>query len=138
MDFSFTDRDVGWCCAQWKIAFNLNCEFRNVISSNYQRNGHMDQMKIWRIVISAGTTFVIIGGGAMGVALISAEGRPISKTAITAALLTGLIASAKELRSMMALPPLTNGSSDSLNRLLSNPPLVQGPEKVHDENEKHE
>lgn len=98
----------------------------------------MDPMRIWQIIISAVTTFVIIGGGAMGVALIAAEGKPLSKTAITAALLTGLIAAAKELRSMMALPPLTNGSSDSLNRLLKTPPLVQGPEKVQNENEKHE
>lgn len=98
----------------------------------------MERMNIWRIIISAGTTFIIIGAGAMGVAIVASDGKPLSKTAITAALLTGVVAGAKEVRSMMALPPLTNGSSESLNRLLTVEPPKAGTDKGQNETEKHE
>lgn len=96
----------------------------------------MDTMRVWRIIISAGTTFVIIGCGSLGVALISSEGRPLSKTAIAASLLTAAVAAAKDVRSLLCLPPLTNGSADALNALLKNDPLLQAVQKARVENGK--
>lgn len=95
-------------------------------------------MRIWRLLVSATTTFVITGGGALVVALISSGGKMPNTVAIIASVLTGLMAAAKDTRSLMALPPVSNGNADALNKLLSTPP-TQGPiAKAQNETEKHE
>lgn len=99
----------------------------------------MEQMRVWRILISASTTFVITGGGAFVVALITSGGKMPGTAAMIASVLTGLMAAAKDTRSLMALPPVTNGNADALNKLLSTPPPNQGPQqKAQNETERHE
>lgn len=75
-------------------------------------------MKVFTILLSALTTFVIIGGGSLGAVLVALAGRPISDAAIWVCVITGLTAAAKDVRSTMALPPLSNGNYDAIKRFM--------------------
>lgn len=63
------------------------------------------------ILLSFFTAFLIAGGGALGIAAIGGEP---SKWQIISALVLGLISGAKDVRSLLKLPPLAdNGDAAS-------------------------
>ena len=75
-------------------------------------------MKAFQIIISAITTFFIVGGGSMGAVLVALAGQPLNRSAIAVCILTGLVAAMKDVRSTMALPPLSNGNYEAIAQMV--------------------
>lgn len=75
-------------------------------------------MKVWKIVVSAVTTFLIMGGGAFLAVVVALGGRPLTVPTVVAPVLLGLIAAAKDTRSLLSLPPLENGNAEMLKQLM--------------------
>lgn len=75
-------------------------------------------MKIFQILLSALTTFVIVGFGSFVAVLVGLAGAPMSKNAFWVCVGTGAVAAAKDIRSTMALPPLSNGNYDAIKRFM--------------------
>lgn len=73
-------------------------------------------MKWFQILIGFFTTFMIISGGAAGV--IMGAGNEITKKAIIPCCVLGLVAACKEVRSMLSLPPLSNGNYAAIAQLV--------------------
>lgn len=73
-------------------------------------------MKVLQIIAGFFTTFVIITGGA-GCAILYA-GYKLNHDAIVACCGLGAIAACKELRSMLSLPPLSNGNYNAIAQFM--------------------
>lgn len=73
-------------------------------------------MKGLQILIGFFTTFVIITGGSAGV--IMGAGHELNHKAIIPCCILGLVAAAKEVRSMLQLPPLSNGNYTAIAQLM--------------------
>lgn len=77
-------------------------------------------MKLFTIIISAITTFIIIGCGSLGAVLVALEGKPLSTTAVAVCIITGMVAAMKDIRSTMSLPPLSNGNYAAIAQFMRN------------------
>ncbi len=73
-------------------------------------------MKSFQIILGFLTTFVIIGGGAFGVVV--GSGNELNAKSVWLSVLLGLVAAAKEVRAMVALPPLSNGNYEAIKQLV--------------------
>ncbi len=75
-------------------------------------------MKIFQILMAAITAFAITSGGAYATVIVALSGQAVSQLALNMCIGLGIIAAAKDVRSMMALPPLSNGNYDALTRFM--------------------
>ena len=66
------------------------------------------------IVISAATAFVIAFGGAIGV--VAGSGNAINSRAWGLAAVVGAVVAAKDVRSLMKLPPVQPGNTEILTK----------------------
>ena len=69
---------------------------------------------IIQYVLSAITAFIIAGGGSLMTVLIS--GYAINDKTWLAAIVLGLMAASKDIRSLMRMPPVPNGDTTFLNK----------------------
>lgn len=76
-------------------------------------------MKIFTILMSAATTFLIVGGGCYNVVLVALAGQPMNAIAFRLCIALGIVAAAKDIRATMDLPPLSNGNYDAIKELLA-------------------
>ena len=71
-------------------------------------------------LISAGTAFIITAGGAIGIAFVATGGKTPNAGALISSLVLGLVAAAKDLRSLFKLPPVNgvngNGGTEVQTR----------------------
>lgn len=75
-------------------------------------------MKTFQIILNFVTTFLIIGAGAFSVAVAAAAGQMPNAMSLGLVFLTAAAAAAKETRSFMGLPPLSNGNYTAIAQLL--------------------
>ncbi len=75
-------------------------------------------MKTFQIILNAITTFFIIGCGAVVVAFTASGGSVPNTASLIVCVLTGLAAAAKETRSFIGLPPLSNGNYQAIAQLV--------------------
>lgn len=71
-------------------------------------------MRLLEILLSAFTAFCITGGGAVGVALV-ASGNKMNREAWILAAAAGLVSAAKDIRSLLRLPPV-NGNTEYITK----------------------
>jgi hypothetical protein len=62
------------------------------------------------IIISAVTAFIISAGGSLGVALVATKGVALDSTVWILAGVVGLVSAAKDVRSLLKLPPVADKS----------------------------
>ena len=84
-------------------------------------------MKTFQLVIAFLTTFVIVTGGA--VLVIITSGNSLNSKAIIPCAVLGVVLTAKELRSLLQLPPLSNGNYAAIKQLLDSQPKPPEPPK---------
>lgn len=65
-------------------------------------------MKTLTIAISSITAFIISAGGSMGIAFIATNGVMPGKAVWVSAVVLGLVSAAKDTRSLLQLPPVSN------------------------------
>lgn len=77
-------------------------------------------MKALDLILGFLTAFIITGGGVVGGVLFSGY-QPNSSTWL-AAVVAGAVMGAKDIRSSMKLPPLSNGNMEALKQLYASQP----------------
>lgn len=67
------------------------------------------------VIVNACTAFVIAGGGCILAALVATKGESPSTGVIIMAVVTGLVSAAKDVRSLLKLPPLPEATDKPSN-----------------------
>ena len=67
--------------------------------------------KTTEIIISAMTAFVIAGGGSIGIAFVALKGGMPDADVWICAVVIGLVSAAKDVRSLLKLPPVENNNT---------------------------
>ncbi len=75
-------------------------------------------MKIFQIIISALTVFITVSGGAFLAVAAALGGQTINPLAYKIIFVTGLLATMKDIRATMSLPPLSNGNYAAISQLM--------------------